>query len=72
MIGTYGVLTISAVLYIIALIYGIFYLKEPSYEIEIKTEGAKRGFLVDFFDTKNIVECFKVVLKKGPNHRCLR
>lgn len=54
MIGTYGVLAISAALYILALIYGIFYLKEPSNKIEIESGASGKGLVADFFDTNNI------------------
>lgn len=68
----YGVFIVSAVFYIIGLVYGILYLKEPTYQNELKEEVVKKGLLADFFDTKHVVECFNVAFKKGPNQRRLR
>lgn len=68
----YGVFTMSALLYLVAIIYGIFYLKEPSYEPELKIEATKKGRIADFFDTKHVFDCFNVVFKKGSNQRRLR
>lgn len=68
-IGTYGVLTTSLVFYVIALLYGIFCLKESPYKVKLRTE---KGLIADFFDTKHVFECFNVVLVKGENNRRLR
>lgn len=70
----YGIYSISVVLYIFALTYGIFYVKEPKYEHELKTDVnvTKKGLIADFFDTKHIVDCLNVAFKKAPNQRRLR
>lgn len=70
----YGIYSIAVALYIVALLYGIFYVKEPKYEHEIKADGnvTKKGVIADFFDTKHIVDCLNVAFKKGPNQRRLR
>jgi len=69
-IGYYGLFSTSNVLYIIALFYGIFKLKEPRTTApQQKTTEKKKNFLIDFFDWKHILETFKVAFKKGERNR---
>lgn len=68
----YGVFTISTLLNVLAIIYGIFFLKEPTYKSELKIEDTKKGLVADFFNTKHVSDCFDVVFKKGPDQRLLR
>lgn len=68
-IGFYGIFSITAVLYTIGLIYGVFFVKEPDFKDRPSVEISKKGVLADFFDKKNIIETFKVAVKQGPNQR---
>ena len=74
LIGFYGIFSISASFYVIALIYGIFYVEEPPIKIneKQKLKAANRSLLADFFDKEHVVETFKVAFKKGENQRRLR
>jgi MFS transporter, PCFT/HCP family, solute carrier family 46, member 3 len=74
-IGFYGVFSISAVLYLLAFCYGLFFIKE----VEIKKDDEKarlkaseKGLLADFFDYEHVVETFRVAFKKGCNQRQMR
>jgi MFS transporter, PCFT/HCP family, solute carrier family 46, member 3 len=75
LIGFYGIFSISASLYCIALFYGIFYVEEPK-NIKIdekqRLKSADKSILADFFDREHVVETFRVAFKKGENQRRLR
>lgn len=75
-IGFYGVFTISASLYVIALIYGYFLLPEPRQRPDhsivdpTKVRSIKqKSLLVDFFDKAHVMETFRVAFRKGENRR---
>ncbi|XP_044728955.1 uncharacterized protein LOC123292386 [Chrysoperla carnea] len=80
-IGFYGVFSISSIMYVFSIIYGIVYLKEkkkivpmeeklPSTnEKDSKSSVNICAFLRDFFDFKNILETFRVTFKSGENGR---
>lgn len=73
-IGFYGIFSISASLYILALIYGYFFVEEPHKVISEKDQlkAKEKGLLADFFDKEHVVETFRVAFKKGENQRRLR
>ena len=72
-IGFYGVFSISASLYLIAFLYGLFIVKEPIQKTPEELEKVtKSNFCADFFDTKHVSDTFKVAFKKGANQRRLR
>lgn len=54
-----------------ALMYGIFYVKEPAV-YDQRAKMADRSLLVDFFDKSHVVETFRVAFKKGARQRRLR
>lgn len=58
----------------IALIYGIFFVKEPPLKVDEKKKlkAAEKSLLVDFFDKEHVVETFRVAFKRGQNQRRLR
>nr|CAD7461133.1 unnamed protein product [Timema tahoe] len=73
-IGFYGIFSISAVMYVIAFLYGLFVLKEekkPRPEAK-KMQDQTCWFLRDFFDWKHITETFKVAFKHGKDQRRMR
>ncbi|KAJ8980669.1 hypothetical protein NQ317_013281 [Molorchus minor] len=61
-IGYYGVLLIAAVFYTFALLYGIFYIREPKQPIK----STEKGILCDIFDPRHAIDTFNLVLKKNP------
>ncbi|XP_037726516.1 solute carrier family 46 member 3 [Drosophila subpulchrella] len=67
-IGFYGVFSISAAFYVIAFVYGFFFLEEPVARPE-KTAGEQKSLLADFFDRDHVVQTFRVAFKKGENQR---
>ncbi|XP_075155685.1 putative peptidoglycan muropeptide transporter SLC46 [Haematobia irritans] len=72
-IGFYGVFSISASLYVVSLIYGIFFLPEPRPRcIQPEEKHKPRSLLADFFDKEHVVETFRVAFKKGENKRRAR
>lgn len=73
-IGFYGIFSISATLYVIALFYGYFYVEEPNLKIDEKQrlKSAEKSLLADFFDKEHVLETFRVAFKKGENQRRLR
>ncbi|KAG5673159.1 hypothetical protein PVAND_003227 [Polypedilum vanderplanki] len=74
LIGFYGIFSISATFYILAIIYGVFFVQEPPIKIseKDKLKAQERSLLADFFDKEHVVETFKVAFKKGENQRRLR
>ncbi|ALC49420.1 CG15890 [Drosophila busckii] len=66
-IGFYGVFSISAAFYVLAFVYGFFFLDEPVARPE-KT-APQRSLLADFFDKEHVVQTFRVAFKKGENQR---
>lgn len=74
LIGFYGIFSISATLYCVALFYGLFYVDEPKIKIDEKQKlkAANKSVLADFFDKEHVVETFRVAFKKGENQRRLR
>lgn len=68
-IGFYGVFSISAVMYVMALYYGYKHIKEPK-KIDVPTlPNRPCAFIRDFFDVKNLKDTFQVSFKKGENQR---
>ncbi|XP_060524702.1 probable peptidoglycan muropeptide transporter SLC46 isoform X2 [Cylas formicarius] len=68
-IGFYGVFSISACMYIVALYYGFTKVKEHK-RVDTPSVGSSPcAFLADFFDVRHILETFKVAFKEGPNNR---
>lgn len=74
LIGFYGIFSISASLYVVALIYGLYYVDEPPIKINEKErlKSAEKSFLADFFDREHVYQTFRVAFKKGENQRRLR
>lgn len=74
LIGFYGIFSISASFYLIALFYGFFYVEEPPLKVDEKKKlkAANKSLLADFFDKEHVVETFRVAFKKGENQRRLR
>lgn len=71
-IGFYGVFSLSAIMYIMALYYGYRHIKEPK-----KIDGPTLSynpfeFLKDFFDFRHLFDTFKVSFKKGENNRRMK
>lgn len=56
LIGFYGVFLISVVIYLIAFLYGLFFVKETPI-----IQKEKKNFLVDFFNPANAIETIKVL-----------
>ena len=73
-IGFYGIFSISASLYVLALIYGIFFVEEPAMKIneKDKLKAKEKGLIADFFDKEHVIQTFRVAFKKGENQRRLR
>lgn len=72
-LGFYGVFIISAVLYVLGLLYGLIFIKEVSPNIartvmQKKSDGLFKGF----FNARHIKEAFNVTFKNGPHNRKLR
>ena len=68
-IGFYGVFSISGVMYIMALYYGITRFKEAK-KVDVPTLDNKPcAFVRDFFDVRHLWETFTVAFKKGENNR---
>jgi len=61
-------------LYVVALIYGIFYIEEPNLKIDEKQKlrSQEKSLLADFFDKEHVVETLRVAFKKGENRRRLK
>ncbi|KAJ2947154.1 hypothetical protein O0L34_g16512 [Tuta absoluta] len=72
-IGYYGVFTLSSILYIISITYGVVYIKDRERIIEKKViEDQPTGcfaFLKSFFALSHVKDTLTVAFKKGPNHR---
>lgn len=68
-IGFYGVFSISAVMYVMALYYGITRFKEAKRVDVPNLENKKCAFIRDFFDVKHLWETFRVAFKEGENNR---
>lgn len=68
-IGFYGIFSITAFLYLVGILYGIFIVKEPSSKDNSKPEISDKSVIADFFDKKHVVNTFKIVFKDGENHR---
>ncbi|XP_026328950.1 uncharacterized protein LOC113236938 [Hyposmocoma kahamanoa] len=70
-IGYYGVFSLSSVLYLFSILYGIYYIQDPKLsKPEENAEG--KGFLKSFFDLKHAKDTVTVAFKKGPNHRRIK
>lgn len=66
--------SISASLYLVAFIYGVFLVKEPKpKKISEKDDLLpKKSLLADFFDREHVSNTIKVAFKNGPNQRRMR
>ncbi|KAJ8944685.1 hypothetical protein NQ318_015893 [Aromia moschata] len=71
-IGFYGVFSISAVMYVMALYYGYTRVKEPKKPDAPTLPNQSCAFVRDFFDVKHLVDTFKVSFKEGENNRRLK
>ncbi|KAJ8968515.1 hypothetical protein NQ317_015848 [Molorchus minor] len=71
-IGFYGVFSISAVMYVMALYYGYTRVKEPKKPDVPTLPNQTCAFVRDFFDVKHLVDTFKVAFKEGENNRKLK
>lgn len=63
-----GILTISASLYMIGLLHGIFWLKEPKPHTE---NVKKKAMIIDIFNYQNIVDPFKLLFTSSPGNNRL-
>lgn len=76
LVGFYGIFSISAALYIIAIAYGLSCVHEPNTPTKPKqlneSKVTIKSTLADFFDKAHVVDTFKVALKRGANQRRLR
>lgn len=68
-IGFYGVFSSSAVMYVIALYYGITTIKEKEKVNTPVLDDKPLAFLRDFFDVKHLYYTFEVAFKRGENKR---
>ncbi|XP_044264196.1 uncharacterized protein LOC123011014 isoform X2 [Tribolium madens] len=62
--GYFGVLSIAVGCYLFAILYGIFWIKEPNQPDVI----SKKSFFVDAFDPKHAIETFNILLKKSKEN----
>lgn len=58
----------AGILYTIALLYGVFILKEVPPK-EKSDQLVKKSFLADFFNFSHLKETFMVTFKAGANNR---
>ncbi|CAH2040645.1 unnamed protein product, partial [Iphiclides podalirius] len=72
-IGLYGVFSLSATLYILSFLYGLFRIKEVK-RSDLNPKPSKNccAWLKDFFDIRYVKDTMTVAFKKGPNNRRLR
>lgn len=63
-IGYFGVLAIAVCCYLFAILYGIFWIKEPKKPDVM----SKKSFIVDAFDPKHAIETFNLLLKKSEGN----
>ncbi|XP_039748823.1 proton-coupled folate transporter-like isoform X2 [Pararge aegeria] len=71
-IGYYGIFSLSASLYLFSLVYGYFYLEDPSPKPRDKKYLGVFGFFREFFDVGLVMETFRVAFKKDDGNRRLR
>ncbi|CAG9822653.1 unnamed protein product [Phaedon cochleariae] len=71
-IGFYGIFSISAVMYVVALYYGYKQIKEPK-KIDVPTLPDRPcAFFRDFFDVRHLMDTFNVAFKEGKNKRKMK
>jgi PCFT/HCP family folate transporter-like MFS transporter 1/3 len=63
--GFYGVFGTSLAILSLNLVYTLFYIKDR----HIKKVETKKNFIVDFFDTENVSNTFRVAFKKTQDNR---
>lgn len=63
-----GILMISASLYMIGLLHGIFWLKEPKQHAE---NVKKKAMIIDIFNYQNIIDPFKLLFTSSPGNNRL-
>lgn len=69
-IGFYGVFALAGTFYTVALLYGLFILKEVPQKNEKKnSQLVKKSFCADFFDFDHIRETFLVAFKARVKNR---
>lgn len=68
-VGFYGVFSMAGTLYLVALLYGIFLLKEVPFKPKEDRSTVRKSFLADFFDLNHIKETFAVAFRSGAQHR---
>lgn len=82
-LGFYGIFSISSTLYLLGLLYGYFFIKDPKIgkkpvvcQPNKLSNDNKPGIMwsnvMDFFDLKHIKNAFCVTFKKGNDNRRLR
>lgn len=60
-IGYTNILLIAGLFYLVGIIYGIFWIKEPKRPIK----DSKKNFLLDIFDARHAIDTFKLILRKN-------
>ncbi|XP_045465633.1 proton-coupled folate transporter-like [Harmonia axyridis] len=68
-IGFYGVFSSSAIMYIIALYYGVTTIKEKEKVNLPVLDDKPLAFVRDFFNVKHLYYTFEVAFKRGENQR---
>lgn len=63
-IGYIGVLIVIGVLFAMAIVYGIFCMKEAQKPVFVN----KKSFLADIFDPRHAIDTFNLLLKKTPGN----
>lgn len=74
-VGFYGVFSMAGTLYTVALLYGLFVLKEvPAKEKSEQQQQQlmNKSFLADFFDFAHIKETFMVAIKVRARNRRMK
>lgn len=65
-IGYIGVLLIAGVFYLMALLYGVFWIKEPKQPVGLSN---KKGLIKNIFDPHHAIDTLKLPIKKGEGNQ---
>lgn len=70
-VGSYGVFSLALAMYVTALTYALFRVKETpkKEEVIVEKKVKKVNPIIDFFNFKHIKETLKVAFKDGPRNR---
>lgn len=68
-VGFYGVFSMAGSLYLVALLYGIFVLKEVPPKPNQNQQTINKSFCADFFDLNHIRDTFMVAFHSGDKRR---